>query len=341
MSLSRTGIAALAALALGASAAAAATTQTQTDISVTYDGAKFIVTNSIDKAADSYGYYDTNYNSSGWGYLDAHMQTDVTSTEQHLSFATSLGYLEGYATCETMKTFYPNFYSAVFGSSEEPGAETVAFIEDNYAWMAEQAEANYEDSEQWYAVKLMLNQMNGMLQGLIEGCPSADAGAAAAAAADVVDYSTLSNPTLTHLLLMNAWGDLYQITVKYLEPGRPKGLRHAPSDASRGAFSEGDKQAEGGSGRHLREASTFVERCSAIVKLLPNYADVVYGHATWDSYESLGPRIFKHVNYPLRSSKGAFDQQYDVYFSSSPGLLSSVDDFFTVSGKWVQTNHYD
>lgn len=240
----------------------------------------------------------------------------MTSTDQHFLFAASLGYLEGYLTCETMKTFYPNFYSAVFGS-KAPGTETIAFIEDNYNWMVEQAEANYQSSEQWYAVKLMLNQMTGMLQGVSDGCPSNEP----IEPTGSVDYSSLDHPTLTHLLLMNAWGDLYQITVKFFEPGRPKGMRQNSEPLHREA-------------RSLRESSTFVERCSAIIKLLPNYADVVYGHATWDSYESLGPRIFKHVNYPLHTN-GGFAQQYDVYFSSSPGLLSSVDDFFTVSGEFA------
>jgi hypothetical protein len=54
-------------------------------------------------------------------------------------------------------------------------------------------------------------------------------------------------------------------------------------------------------------------------------------HATWDTYESLGPRIFKHISYPLFDGEKVA-AQYDVYFSSSPGLISSVDDFFTISG---------
>ena len=240
------------------------------------------------------------------------MQATVNSPEEHFSFATSLGYLEGYATCKTLKTFYPNFYSAVFGSSPAPGSDTISFVENNYAWMAQQAEEKYLISELWYSVKLMLNQMNGLLRGLSEGCPSSGVGSG-------VDYTTLDNPTLTHLLLMNAWGDLYQITMKYFEPGRAKGVFHSPGKPL--------------SRRSLRESSTFVERCSAIIKLLPNYADVVYGHATWDTYESLGPRIFKHMSYPLHID-GSFEQAYDVYFSSSPGLLSSVDDFFTISGAW-------
>jgi hypothetical protein len=61
----------------------------------------------------------------------------------------------------------------------------------------------------------------------------------------------------------------------------------------------------------------------------------VYGHATWDSYESLGPRIFKHYNFPLiRVGSSSLNnvQKHEIFFSSSPACLSSIDDFFTVSG---------
>ena len=248
---------------------------------------------------------------SAWGFIFI-VQVSVTSSADHFSMASSLGYLEGYLTCETMKTFYPNFYSAVFGSKAVPGSETLKFLEDNYQWMRTQADLNYENDEQWYSVNLLLYQLDGMLRGVTEGCPSTTSGD------DDIDYTTLDNPTLMHLLLLNAWGDLYQITAKYFEPGRP-----------RGSLKKGNHMNDR---RDLRESTAFVERCSAIIKLLPNYDDVVYGHATWDTFESLGPRIFKHVSLPLRS-QGSFNQPYDVYFSSSPGLLSSVDDFFTVSGE--------
>lgn len=209
-----------------------------------------------------------------------------------------------------MKAFYPNFYSAVFGDLE-PGSEMIQFVEDNFAWMQEQADSAFLESDFWYAVKFSLNQLMGMLRGLMDGCPS-----------DSTDthWDSLENPTMTHLLLLNAWGDLYQITAKYFEPGRGRGIIRNRLDGS-ASFRK----------RSVRESSTFVERCSAIIKLLPNYADIVFGHATWDTYESLGPRIFKHYSFPLMRS-GSQILPYDVYFSSSPGLISSVDDFFTVSG---------
>lgn len=168
------------------------------------------------------------------------------------------------------------------------------------------SEKNSEFDEYWYAVKTILRQVEGLYEGFSAGCPSTSTGVSRE-----TDYSTLENPTLMHFLLMNAWGDLYQITMKHAEPGMNSRMRGNPK------IKDGKR--------------TLVERCSAIVKLLEDKSDVVYGHSTWDSYESLSPRILKHYSFPLLR-KGKAEHHYDVHFSSSPALLTSVDDFFTVSG---------
>ena len=81
--------------------------------------------------------------------------------------------------------------------------------------------------------------------------------------------------------------------------------------------------------------NVLIERCSAFIKLLPDNSDVFFGHNTWDSYQSLGPRIFKKYHFPLWSPSSAADSvlvQYTTLFSSSPALLSSIDDFFVFKG---------
>jgi hypothetical protein len=58
---------------------------------------------------------------------------------------------------------------------------------------------------------------------------------------------------------------------------------------------------------------------------------VLFAHNTWDGFGSLGPRIFKHYSFPFPSLQMGTSGQYDVHFSSSPLLLSSVDDFFVLN----------
>lgn len=200
-------------------------------------------------------------------------QSKVSSSEQHLTFGTSLGYLEGYITCDTLKTFYPNFAAAVFGSSG-PNDETVKFIEDNYKWLVEQAASNDLVHDQyWHTVRFALNQIEGLVRGVKEGCPSSSPAPAEP------DYSSLDHPTLTHLLLINAWGDLYQITAKYLFEGSGRGLpkwrarQHSESLKSLMQSSKDEPQLT----EQKHRSSVFVDRCSAIIKVLPGYSDIVYG----------------------------------------------------------------
>jgi hypothetical protein len=154
------------------------------------------------------------------------------------------------------------------------------------------------------------------LQGYVAGC-----GSSAAPKGQNI-YKNLDSPTLEHFLLINAWGDLYQIASAFSEPAMNsrffgQNRKDKLADVSRDTLGS--------------ERFKLINRCSALIKLLPDFSDVVYGHNTWDTFESMAPRILKHYSFPLMS-QGVKTQQYEVHFSSSPAVLSSVDDFFTVTG---------
>lgn len=74
------------------------------------------------------------------------------------------------------------------------------------------------------------------------------------------------------------------------------------------------------------------DHCSALIKLLPDNSDVYFGHSTWDDYQCAAPRIFKTFEYPLVKD-GRPAGWYVTHFSSSPGMLSSVDDFYINRGR--------
>lgn len=279
-------------------------------------------TNQIDQSVATAQYY-VNYNNSGWNYLDISMSSNVRSFDDHMIGAKAMGYAEGFTTCETIQTFWPNFYSGMFGD-EAPGNNTIAFLKQNYLWMRENALKYGFTDEYWYTVHTTLMQVEGLYEGFVDGCVNQIEKATVKSSDN--PWATLDEPTLEHFLLLNAWGDLYQITRKLLEPGQFSRFR-------------GNKKLST-SGHDMK----LVERCSAIIKLLPGNEDVVFGHATWDTYESLYPRIIKHYSFPLIRPSSTLDKPvdelkrgivtipYSVYFSASPGLLSSVDDFYTVSG---------
>ena len=246
----------------------------------------------------------------GWNSLEVAGTMNSGTAEEYLTMRKAMGYLEGQLTCSDIVSFYPNFYSDMWGDAETPGDDTLDFIRSNYDWTLSMAEKNWQTDEYWFAQLGTLRQMEGMLDGLrsspclVQVQPSDKKWSWASVAVD---------PKIEQLLLINAWGDLYQIAMKVQDPTK---------DLTERLY---------GVGRHIK-----MQRCSAMVKVLPGNSDVLFAHNTWDGFEALGPRIFKHYSLPMiPSSSGSSSSSivYDTYFSSSPLLLSSVDDFFVVNGR--------
>ena len=283
----------------------------------------------------AHGYYTGNNSMQGWNYLEVNGVDEslVTSTHEFLKSRYAMGYLEGTLTCSDMIAFYPNFYHDLFGY-DRPGAQSLAFLRENYRWAKKMAEDNYLADTFWYAQLQTFRQLTGLFDGFMAspcvGATSSDASSFLKSGQKSENKkkkrssysgggewvpnmwdSLEDEPTFEHLLLLNAWGDMYQIATKFAEPGRNSRL-------------------------FGRNKQTLIERCSAFIKLLPDYSDVFFAHNTWDGYGSLGPRVFKHYAFPLVPAMETVGEpltRHDVYFSSSPALLSSVDDFFVLKGR--------
>ena len=60
--------------------------------------------------------------------------------------------------------------------------------------------------------------------------------------------------------------------------------------------------------------------CSAALSIAPDLSDIFIGHATWCNYDSM-LRIFKHYNLQ-------YTTPHVSSFSSYPGTISSIDDFY-------------
>ena len=67
-------------------------------------------------------------------------------------------------------------------------------------------------------------------------------------------------------------------------------------------------------------------RCSMLMKLAPDASDIWFGHATWDSFSNMAPRLYKTYTLPVHRDGGW--TVHTVAFSSSPSWLSSIDDWY-------------
>jgi hypothetical protein len=208
--------------------------------------------------------------------MDLIMTSNIQSKEQYIQYYKLLGFAEGYLTCKQISQYYSNFASDIFGKGNQPGKQTLSFIENNYNYLLKMIDNNSDD-EYWFEINALVHQIQGMLEGYLKAdCVNKDIGLDN-------DYTNMNKATMTKFLLLMSFGDLYQITLKLKEPGM--------FSRSRGSRLAGSK-----------EKQRIVERCSALVKLVDNSEDILFAHNTWDSYETMSPRIFKHLSIPLYPS---------------------------------------
>eukprot|EP00940_MAST-03C_sp_MAST-3C-sp2_P001455 g1455.t1 len=71
------------------------------------------------------------------------------------------------------------------------------------------------------------------------------------------------------------------------------------------------------------------QRCSSMFKLADDNSDIYFGHATWDHFDMMLRQLKTYAW--SASDDGTTTADEVVTFSSSPGFLTSVDDFYLTS----------
>uniref|UniRef100_A0A7S2S049 Phospholipase B-like n=1 Tax=Mucochytrium quahogii TaxID=96639 RepID=A0A7S2S049_9STRA len=77
--------------------------------------------------------------------------------------------------------------------------------------------------------------------------------------------------------------------------------------------------------------------CSAMIKLTGNFSDLFIGHSSWWTFSNTN-RIFKHYHFDYNDNSTAARK---ISFSSYPGFLESLDDFYMLGSglAWTQTTN--
>uniref|UniRef100_UPI0037E95D85 phospholipase B-like 1 isoform X2 n=1 Tax=Semicossyphus pulcher TaxID=241346 RepID=UPI0037E95D85 len=73
--------------------------------------------------------------------------------------------------------------------------------------------------------------------------------------------------------------------------------------------------------------------CSALIKLLPGYENLLFAHSSWYTYAAT-MRIYKHWNFRITDPHAATGK---LSFSSYPGFLVSLDDFYLLGSGLMMT----
>uniref|UniRef100_A0A8C3AZ81 Phospholipase B-like n=1 Tax=Cyclopterus lumpus TaxID=8103 RepID=A0A8C3AZ81_CYCLU len=73
--------------------------------------------------------------------------------------------------------------------------------------------------------------------------------------------------------------------------------------------------------------------CTALIKVLPGFENLLFGHSSWYTYAAT-MRIYKHWDFRLSGTHAATGK---VSFSSYPGFLVSLDDFYLLGSGLLMT----
>jgi hypothetical protein len=207
------------------------------------------------------------------------------------------GFAEGALTHHRIDQHYQNVYLTFFPTQDEATQRTHTkvklFLQQNLHWIRQQVafyltNPTLSEAKYWIAVGSILAQFDGLVQG----------------------YRTYSRKLVPiseiDLFLLNADGDMEDLV---------------------SVVTRGDELIQNKMDFATKSFYQFVKnlKCSALIRILPNLQDVTWGHATWDEYSGMN-RIYKHYQVPLL--KGDKIVKRKISMSSSPGYLSSVDDWY-------------
>lgn len=119
------------------------------------------------------------------------------------------------------------------------------------------------------------------------------------------------NMTKCDLQILNAVGDIID-------------LRHVFTRRSMAFFKKMSREA-------LRRYAQRSGHCSALIKVTPGYENMYMAHDSWFVYSSM-LRIFKHYDFDVFENPSPNSK---MSFSSYPGFLSSLDDFYILGSRMV------
>jgi len=165
------------------------------------------------------------------------------------------------------------------------------FFTKQEAWGRQQVQVNSSDPR-WAAIGLLYGQFDGLQAGYAAVAP-------VSAALDAWAFQQLNG--------LGDFLDLIPALQGDSEFARPWRWENQTADETLA---------------HVRKTT----HCSGLFRVTGNYSDIFFGHSAWFTYENTN-RIFKHYSFAPQSAGllGA-----EMSFSSYPGLLESMDDYYTV-----------
>lgn len=301
----------------------------------------------------AFGYLIDEINENGWRQLKIETSPKFDDYIQ----IHAAGYLEGALTQPLIfRYFTDNILNALFGYLDIPNSTFSSYAHTKFdndvlqilefltefflkqkEWIEGQISSNFNDPY-WAHISFILEQFNGMVEGYnsqayfweqlgaiefwllnsITDIPDLVNAAAYQNLAREINDSSLSSmnlkmpimkPELRNKILQK-FLDIKDLSFNYLPTFKTKYFQMDAQETFRYS--------------HLTSL-----HCSGLVKWTSKKDELFFSHNTWTFYSSM-IRIFKHYYFPLQHEAV---QNEHILFSSYPGCLDSVDDFYLLDSK--------
>ena len=227
----------------------------------------------------------------GWGVLRVKTSGNFHDMDQMYA----AGFVEGALTAKRIYEHFHNLNDFFFSSTNATELIKVKdFFRMQEQWTRKMIDENREDGF-WRQMGLIQSQFDGLVDG----------------------YSMYHLPgqglDRFAFYILNGAGDLLDLKTALIEAEKENWDSFMEPDA--------------GKRKDPMEAKLKValsNRCTALIKVLPDLSDIFFAHSTWFTYSAMN-RIYKHYNFAVKEQTSSSKK---MSFSSYPGSLESQDDFY-------------
>eukprot|EP00928_Gymnodinium_smaydae_P089142 TRINITY_DN73143_c0_g1_i1.p1 TRINITY_DN73143_c0_g1~~TRINITY_DN73143_c0_g1_i1.p1 ORF type:complete len:614 (+),score=131.30 TRINITY_DN73143_c0_g1_i1:129-1970(+) len=237
----------------------------------------------------------------GWGVLSVDTSGNFPDTDQAFSAGMAEGYLTAKHIYKAQLNLYPNVFGANVTGVDQVKPEVLEFMSRQEAWTRVMVNLKAKIDPFWAHVGYIMAQFDGLVAGY-------------AVAARRGHAPALERFAFT---MLNGVGDLFDILPAVSREHRTDWMALPLELAERVHTSKG--------------------HCSGLIKVLGDNSDLFMAHSSWFTYSNTN-RIFKHYYFNYSDPSTAARR---VSFSSYPGFLESLDDFYLLDSGlgWIQTTN--
>ncbi|GAX76035.1 hypothetical protein CEUSTIGMA_g3478.t1 [Chlamydomonas eustigma] len=242
------------------------------------------------------------------------------------------GFAEGYISAEMINNHWKNMEWWL--KDQEINVEKLdAWLWDQDEWTREGIDrfksgqlGDHSELSFWSAMSLLMDQVDGLVMGYQAHMQE-----------ELGQAQGLQQIDRRGFLLLNSFGDIDNLvdmlkldSAPFIRDGQQLDDLHHHLNLAPGLNPVWETLVSPGM---VKARIAKRGHCSAIIKVTADFSDILMGHNTWWSFSSL-LRIYKHYSFALSDP---VIKSKSLSFSSYPGLMSSMDDWYILDTQMVVT----